>query len=172
MSDRPKRALEVLDVREPCPENWSEMRGDDKVRFCRVCAKNVFDLSRMTHDEASSLLEGSPERLCVRFYRRADGTVATIDCAPVRFAAMRRLARRTLSGAAAMLVALLGLVGSLSLFRLLGLDVSTWLADSVVARIAKAVEPELEPEIMGEVSVEPPPEGTGIVRPHHVQGGI
>lgn len=170
---RPVRALEVIQVRDPCPEPWDRMRGDDKVRFCGVCEKNVYHLSAMTRAEADELLAGTEGRLCVRFYRRLDGTVSTIDCAPVRFAAMRKLARRTMAGAAAMVVSVLGLVFSLSFFRLLGFDISSWFEKTPVAEIAKAMKPIFEPEIMGEEMYVPPP--TAEVRDHDddlIQGGV
>ncbi|MCB9598250.1 MAG: hypothetical protein H6719_36390 [Sandaracinaceae bacterium] len=146
MTPEPRRklSLDVIDVPDPCPEPWDGMKGDDKVRFCGLCEKNVFHLSNMTRDDANELLAQATGEICVRFYRRADGTVVTTDCAPIRFAAMRRLARRTLTGAASMIVALLGLVFSLSLFRLIGFDISSWLEDSAVARIAKTVEPVID----------------------------
>ncbi|MCA9607878.1 MAG: hypothetical protein KC619_19850 [Myxococcales bacterium] len=169
---RPVRALDVIQVSDPCPEPWDRMRGDDKVRFCGVCEKHVYHLSAMTRAEADALLTDTEGRLCVRFYRRLDGTVSTIDCGPVRFAAMRKLARRTLAGAAAMVVSVLGLVFSLSFFRLLGFDISTWFESSPVAAIAKAMKPIFEPEIMGEEVYVPPPSEEAR---HHlddiVQGG-
>ena len=158
---KPVRALEVLQVKDPCPEDWGRMRGDDKIRHCGVCEKNVYHLSAMTRAEVDQLLAGTTGRLCVRFYRRADGTVSTIDCAPVRFAAMRKLARRTMAGATAMVLSVLGLVFSLSFFRLLGFDVSTWVEATPIGAIAKAMKPVFEPEIMGEEMYVPPPEHDG-----------
>ncbi len=72
--------LEQITIASPCSAKWSEMIGDDKVRFCRLCHKNVYNFSSMGRSEAESLiqdLEGGP---CVRFYRRKDGTVLTEDC--------------------------------------------------------------------------------------------
>ena len=78
------RALPLLnDVRvaSPCTANWNEMVGDDRVRFCKSCEKNVFNLSAMLAHEAEQLLaERMQGELCVRFYQRADGTVMTQDC--------------------------------------------------------------------------------------------
>ena len=147
MPENTKHALDVVQVGNPCDEPWSKMSGDEQVRFCGLCEKHVFNLSKMTRDEAEQVLEERVGRICVRFYRRADGTVGTIDCAPIRFAAARKIARQTLRGAAAMMVSLLTLVFGLSLFRLSGLDVSSWLEDTAVARLAKAVEPVIEPQV-------------------------
>lgn len=80
-----KPSLPLLDqvrVASPCTAEWSEMVGDDRVRFCLSCEKNVYDLSAMTRDAAEALLTErmSGGDLCVRFYQRADGTILTQDC--------------------------------------------------------------------------------------------
>jgi hypothetical protein len=80
---RRARGLPVLEdvrVASPCGASWESMVGDDRVRFCPSCRKNVYDLSAMRREEAERLVaehEGAP---CVRFYRRDDGTVLTADC--------------------------------------------------------------------------------------------
>ena len=80
----PKRGLPLLDqvrVASPCKADWNEMLGDERVRFCLSCEKNVYNLSSMTKDDAESLLrERLGNDLCVRFYQRADGTILTQDC--------------------------------------------------------------------------------------------
>jgi hypothetical protein len=94
------RALPVLeDVRiaAPCRARWEEMTGDDRVRFCGQCQMNVYNLSAMPRAEAEALLADREGRMCVRFYRRADGTVLTADC-PV--GAKRRRRRRAAVAAA------------------------------------------------------------------------
>ncbi|NHZ79856.1 hypothetical protein F2P44_11295 [Massilia sp. CCM 8695] len=73
----------------PCAVSWDEMTGDNRVRHCGDCKKNVFDLSAMTESEAAALVAGNVKgELCVKFYRRQDGTVMTSDCgaAPESFA--------------------------------------------------------------------------------------
>jgi hypothetical protein len=81
------------------------MEGDDRVRFCRECNLNVYNLSGMTRREAESLVAGAEGRLCARFYRRADATVLTNDC-PV---GLRALRRRVSLAAGAVLTATLSL---------------------------------------------------------------
>jgi len=56
------------------------MDGDDRVRFCRECNRNVYNLSAMTKREARRVVAEREGRLCVRFYQRRDGTVLTSDC--------------------------------------------------------------------------------------------
>jgi hypothetical protein len=87
-----KRGLPVLeDVRiaAPCKANWDEMVGDDHVRFCGLCEKNVYNLSSLSRDEAEALLVAREGKMCVRMYRREDGTVLTDDC-PVGVKKRRR----------------------------------------------------------------------------------
>jgi hypothetical protein len=59
------------------------------VRFCGHCEKNVFNLSAMSRDEAEALIIASGSKLCVRIYRRPDGTALTQDC-PVGVRRKRR----------------------------------------------------------------------------------
>jgi hypothetical protein len=57
------------------------MSGDDQSRFCGRCAQFVYNLSEMTREEAEALIMETEGKMCVRFYRRADGTMLTKDCA-------------------------------------------------------------------------------------------
>lgn len=57
------------------------MAGDDVVRHCERCKKDVYDLSAMRTAEAEALL-GRDGEACVRLRRRADGRVVTADCPP------------------------------------------------------------------------------------------
>ncbi len=78
-----KRSLTLLDnvrVAAPCTKAWEAMKGDERVRFCDACAKNVYNLSALTAKEAEALLLEKEENICVRLYRRSDGTVLTADC--------------------------------------------------------------------------------------------
>lgn len=108
-----RRALPVLDrvrIASPCHVGWDQMTGDARRRFCDACSLHVYNLSDMTADEAEGFVraaEGLPERTCVRFYARGDGTVITKDC-PVGLAGLRkRLATvaATVVAAAGILVA-------------------------------------------------------------------
>jgi hypothetical protein len=87
-----KRGLPLLDdirIAAPCKASWDDMVGDEHVRFCGQCEKNVYNLSSLSRDEAEALLAAREGKMCVRLYRRADGTVLTEDC-PVGARARRR----------------------------------------------------------------------------------
>jgi len=69
-----------LRIASPCKAPWENMDGDERVRFCRECNRNVYNLSAMTEREARRVVAEREGRLCVRFYQRRDGTVLTSDC--------------------------------------------------------------------------------------------
>ena len=78
-----KRSLPMLDqvkVASPCNADWNQMQGDDKSRYCGKCEKNVYNLSAMTKEDAELLILEKEGNLCIRLYRRTDGTVLTEDC--------------------------------------------------------------------------------------------
>jgi hypothetical protein len=89
----PASFLDRIRIATPCSASWDAMQGDDRSRFCGECRLNVYNLSAMSRGEAESLLRGATGRVCTRFVRRADGTVVTQDCGPVRLAIRRRLRR-------------------------------------------------------------------------------
>jgi len=73
-AETPPITLENVRVASPCQTSWEKMQGDDRVRHCQECKLNVYNLSEMTRKDAERLIAKSEGRLCVRFYRRADGT--------------------------------------------------------------------------------------------------
>jgi hypothetical protein len=89
--------LNSLRVASPCDASWEEMEGDDLVRVCPLCQKNVYNLSGMNRREAAAFVREVEGRLCVRFYRRADGTLLIDDC-PVGLGAVRRAVWRRAAG--------------------------------------------------------------------------
>lgn len=85
--------LDRVSVATPCPADWDGMIGSDRVRFCGQCELHVYNLSDMSRPEAESLIARTEGRLCVRFYRRKDGSIITQDC-PVGLRALKRRASR------------------------------------------------------------------------------
>ena len=84
-----KHPLDHVQVAAPCKADWNQMIGSERVRFCAQCNLNVFNLSDMSRLEAESLIARTEGRLCVRFYRRSDGSIITQDC-PVGLRAIQR----------------------------------------------------------------------------------
>ena len=59
--------IDQVRVETPCSESWEEMIGNDQVRFCSHCAKDVNNISAMTRKEAMRLVVKHNGRLCVRY---------------------------------------------------------------------------------------------------------
>ncbi|MCA1557179.1 MAG: hypothetical protein LC731_01410 [Acidobacteria bacterium] len=85
--------LDNVRVAAPCTSDWNQMVGDERVRFCKHCSMNVYNLSSMTRREAESLISNAEGRLCIRYYRRQDGTILTNNC-PVGLRAIKRRLKR------------------------------------------------------------------------------
>lgn len=136
--------LDNIKVAAPCTADWEQMVGDDRVRHCDQCKLDVYNLSGMTRDEAEALITGRVGRLCVRFYRRTDGTVLTNDC-PVGVTRRRR--RRLLLATAATGVA----GGALTVWATTG-DIAPHTMGTTVG-----VMPPVGDSIAHEVKVDVPP---------------
>ncbi len=78
--DESNLLLDSIMIAAPCSMGWDEMQGDDRVRLCGGCNKNVYNTSAMTASEVSKLLSKDGPLPCLRIYRRADGTLITRDC--------------------------------------------------------------------------------------------
>ena len=113
--------LNNLKIASPCSANWDEMLGDNRKRYCGDCQLNVYNLSGMTKIEAENLLNESEGRVCVRFYRRSDGTVLTQDC-PVGWAKIKHNLSRTATAVFTLLVGLFGGIFAFNLNRKTQLD--------------------------------------------------
>jgi hypothetical protein len=114
--ETPHSAFSVDDIRiaTPCHASWDEMHGDERVRFCGSCRKNVYTLDGMSKREIRTLFEETEGRACVRLYRREDGTVLTADC-PIGLAAKAKAAARRAYAMSMLLVVSL-VTGVLALF--------------------------------------------------------
>lgn len=102
--------LNNIRIASPCSQDWNQMIGTDRQRYCGECKLNVYNLSGMTATEAENLLLNSEGRLCVRFFKRADGTVLTEDC-PVGWQAFKRRASRISTAVASLFIGLFGGLG-------------------------------------------------------------
>lgn len=76
------------------------------MRHCGECKLNVYNLSAMRAEEAADFVQGAEGRVCIRLFKRADGTVITQDC-PVGQRLVRLKAARAagrIAAAAALLI--------------------------------------------------------------------
>jgi hypothetical protein len=88
MMTKRKIQLAQIKVASPCSAAWESMSGDQRSRFCQQCEKKVHNISGMSQDEAEQFLTEATGPVCVRLYRRPDGTIITNDC-PVGLRAVR-----------------------------------------------------------------------------------
>lgn len=86
--------------------SWDQMKGDDRSRHCNLCELNVHNIAGLSTREVEDLVTTSEGRLCVRLFRRADGTVITQDC-PV---GLRKYRQRVAGIASAAFAAVLSLL--------------------------------------------------------------
>ena len=118
-------SLNNVTVAAPCPADWDSMIGSERTRFCRQCELNVYNLSAMSRHEAESLIARSEGRLCVRFYRRKDGSIITQDC-PVGLRALKQRASRIKRAVAASVLGFLTGIG----INAAGIRLGEWLLNS------------------------------------------
>ena len=62
-SSRSEDLLDQVGIASPCTASWEAMAGDDRVRFCRQCSLNVYNLSGMTKLEAEDSVKGQLVKL-------------------------------------------------------------------------------------------------------------
>src|SRR5258705_3053831 len=130
--------LDHVKVAAPCNVDWDGMIGNDRSRFCGQCSLNVYNLSDMSKREAEQLIASSEGRLCVRFYRRSDGSILTRNC-PV---GLRAIKRRMSSLVRAATSLVLSFVTGLSIYE-------------VLARISAVELPQRH--TMGDMMIASPP---------------
>ena len=119
--------LDHVRIAAPCKADWEQMIGSDRVRFCGQCNLNVFNLSSVTKAEAESLIVQTEGRLCVRFYRRRDGSILTDNC-PVGLRAIRR---RVSYLAKAVSTAVLSFFAGLGVYRIVSAPLDTSIMGSI-----------------------------------------
>jgi len=124
--------LDHVRIAAPCSADWDQMIGSDRARFCAQCNLSVYNLSSMTRAEAEHLIASNEGRLCVRYYRRADGSILTENCPVGLRAIKRRLSRISRAITSAVLSFFAG-IGVFALF-----------------------EERRQPTLMGAIAVKPP----------------
>ncbi|WP_241758660.1 hypothetical protein [Pyxidicoccus parkwayensis] len=118
----PRALAERLTIAIPCEMRWKDMTGDARVRHCGACKLSVHNVSEMSTAEVEALLQ-TDGRVCVRLYRRPDGTVVTGDC--------RRIWQQQREEAATLLGTAVTATAALSLIVLMGLLTLTLFGDNI-----------------------------------------
>lgn len=108
--------LNNLKVASPCSQDWNQMVGTERKRYCGECKLNVYNLSGMSKPEAENLIANAEGRLCVRFFQRADGTVLTQDC-PVGWKAFKKRVSIAATAFASLIFSLISGLGLAAVFN-------------------------------------------------------
>ncbi len=73
--------VERIVIQAPCQVGWDEMAGDDMIRFCGQCKKNVHNLSTLPDDRLAEVLaERKIKETCVIMSKDKDGRVKFDNC--------------------------------------------------------------------------------------------
>ena len=139
------RFIDNVRVGSPCTEDWDNMHGNDQVRMCDHCVKEVNNLSEFTRKQAKRLVRASDGNICIRYYEHP------VTKQPLFAAQFHQITRRAPSIAAGVVGATLSL-SALSYAQ--GGTVSTQRAISVEKTVA--VEPELAGKVTAKPSSTPP----------------
>jgi hypothetical protein len=100
--------LNNIEIAAPCSQSWDKMKGNDTVRFCQECKLNVYNISEMTTIEAEKLISTKEGRLCIRYYKRKDGTIITNNC-PIGLRVIKKRAQVILASALSIITGLFSL---------------------------------------------------------------
>src|SRR5712691_4728567 len=151
--------LRNVRVASPCPADWDRMIGGDRARFCGQCELNVYNLSSMSTLEAESLIARTEGRLCVRYYRRRDGSIITQDC-PVGLRRLKQRAARIKRAAASLVLGFLaglGFHGAANRFRGFLLDpIGRWGTRGATMGATLASVNRWPQDVMGDMSMKQP----------------
>ena len=165
--------LPNIRVATPCSADWNGMVGDDRVRACAACNKNVYNLSAMTRDEAEALIIEKEGKLCVRYFQRKDGTILLKDC---EVGVSQKRKRRVVAIGASLLLAGGGVIAYKLTRPKLDRVVDDHHAIAGGLELPPPPPPKIEmpaeptmgvPEIKGEISIERPRPKMGRVQIKH-----
>lgn len=75
-TDQTDNILDSICIAMPCSVDWSQMKGNDEIRLCSGCNKNVYNISAISKMEAESILS-APTLPCIQLFRQDDGVIVT-----------------------------------------------------------------------------------------------
>ena len=67
----------VIDIPEPCSEDWETLAGDERARHCERCTKHVHNLSVLTEDQIVELV--ARDNVCISLELDHKGEVISAD---------------------------------------------------------------------------------------------
>ena len=165
--------LQNVRVAAPCHASWDDMTPvqGERVRICEGCQKRVYTLSAMGQAEAEGLLRSHEGHLCVRYYRRQDGTILSSDC-PVGLRAARRLVLTRVGVSVGLCLLLsVAIAGFRATNRTMG-DVSTASAPHASANSERTVDGSVENTLAGVQTAQDEVGSVQVVIPSHMTMGL
>lgn len=78
-TDQSETILDRVCIAMPCNIGWDNMKGNDEVRLCDGCNKNVYNISAMSKKRAEEILS-APQLPCLHIVRGIDGKLVTDEC--------------------------------------------------------------------------------------------
>jgi hypothetical protein len=153
-----KSKLDNVRVAAPCNVDWDTMYGNERVRFCDQCKLNVYNLSELTRAEAERLVGNAEGRLCIRYYRRRDGSILTQNC-PVGLRALKRRMSRIASAIGSTVLSFfagLGVYGLFSRTEIPNLGGYEVMGDMVIETPKVDLPPSMPVASMGVLAVKEP----------------
>lgn len=138
-------SLDHVRIAAPCSADWDRMFAFDgeRVRFCSQCNLNVYNLSGMTRSAAEALITKTEGRLCVRFYRRSDGSILTQNC-PVGLSAIKRRVAWMAQALLGMVVSFLSFIGLYNITSVRKLSNALESQHVIMGRLAYPAEQQLK----------------------------
>ena len=121
--------IDQIRINNPCTADWDSMIGNDEVRFCEHCAKDVHNLSAMTRAEAERLVANSNGNLCIRYYQLPRQKIETKDNLHISYRITRRISR-VAAGAITAALTLSGNVAAQQSARAAGITLGSKTASS------------------------------------------
>jgi hypothetical protein len=111
--DEVKELMRTTQIAAPCSVKWEDMTGDDRARLCAQCDLHVVNTFMLTDKEVLDALQRihKGERICMRVYRRSDGTFMTRNC-PVGLQRIRERVHKVAAWIAAGLSVLVSLAAN------------------------------------------------------------
>ncbi|MGI8640825.1 MAG: hypothetical protein ACR2MG_12880 [Pyrinomonadaceae bacterium] len=153
--------LDNIKIASPCLADWDAMIGNERQRHCGDCKLNVYNLSEMTRREAENFLLQAEGRVCVRYFKRADGTVLTKDC-PVGWKAIKQRISKTATAFASLVFAALS-----------GIGLATYFAKSEVENHTMGmIAAKIEKPTMGETAIDENSNSTFQGAPDAIMGNM
>lgn len=157
------RFIDNVRVGSPCTEDWNKMRGNDRVRVCDHCVKEVNNLSELTRKQAKRLVRSSDGNICIRYYEHP------VTKQPLFAAQFHQITRRAPGIAAGVVGATMSLAaltyadnGSNSSSPIAGYAKTAIYERSTAGEVVAKPSPTPPAEIVLE-RLEPLPEGQNIV---------